>query len=222
MSGQLFVTQDGSHSIYSEQFEVSYHSKYGAIQETQHVFINAGLLYKAEQQQEIAILDIGFGTGLNAYMTLLEGRKRGLHIHYSAYEAFPISNEQVHQLNYPQLLNSPNSEALFNLLHSVEWNEPKALYKDFTFIRHLAAFESIQSINSFDLIYFDAFAPSAQPELWETSLLSKMYQSLKNDGVLVTYCAKGQVKRNLKEVGFEVEKLKGPPGKREMTRAIKR
>ncbi len=221
MSGQLFVTQDGSHSIYSKQFEVSYHSKYGAIQETQHVFIDAGLLYKAEQQKEMAILDIGFGTGLNAYMTLLEGRKRSLRIQYSAYEAFPISNEQVRQLNYPQLLNLPNSEALFNLLHSSEWNVPKAFYQDFTLIKYLSAFESIQAINSFDLIYFDAFAPSAQPELWETSLLRKMYQSLKNEGVLVTYCAKGQVKRNLKEVGFEVEKLKGPPGKREMTRAIK-
>jgi len=221
MSGQLFVTQDGSHSIYSEQFEVSYHSKYGAIQETQHVFINAGLLYKADQQKEIAILDIGFGTGLNAYMTLLESSKRGLEVSYSAYEAFPISSEQVLQLNYPQLLNLPNSDALFSQLHSTEWNEKITFPNGFNFIKHLASFQSIQSVNSYDLIYFDAFAPSAQPELWETTLLEKMYTALKNKGVLVTYCAKGQVKRNLKEVGFEVEKLKGPPGKREMTRAIK-
>ncbi len=221
MSGQLFVTQDGSHSIYSEQFEVSYHSKYGAIQETQHVFINAGLRYMAEQQKEMAILDIGFGTGLNAYMTLIEGGKRGLSIKYSAYEAFPISNEQVLQLNYPQLLNLPNSTTLFNQLHSCDWNEAIPFHPGFTFTKHLASFESIQELNAYDLIYFDAFAPSAQPELWETTLLEKMYKALKVNGVLVTYCAKGQVKRNLKEVGFEVEKLKGPPGKREMTRAKK-
>lgn len=221
MSNQLFLTQDGSHSIFSEQFGVSYHSKYGAIQETQHVFIDAGLRPKALVQKEIAILDIGFGTGLNAFMTLLESIKSDLHISYIAYEAFPISKEQVDLLNYPQLLKDPASATHFSLLHDQEWDRVLQLHDNFTFTKHLASFQEIDFKETFDLIYFDAFAPSAQPELWETALLKKMYKALKTNGILVTYCAKGQVKRNLKEVGFKVEKLKGPPGKREMTRAVK-
>jgi len=221
MSNQLFLTQDGSHSIFSKQFGVSYHSKYGAIQETQHVFIDAGLRPKSLQQKEIAILDIGFGTGLNAYMTLLESIKNDLQTTYVAYEAFPIGKEQVELLNYPQLLKAPSSAAYFSLLHNQEWNRIGQLHDNFTFTKHLSSFQNIDFQDTFDLIYFDAFAPSAQPELWETALLSKMYKALKCNGMLVTYCAKGQVKRNLKEVGFKVEKLKGPPGKREMTRAIK-
>lgn len=221
MSGQLFLTQDGSHSIHSEQFGVSYHSKYGAIQETQHVFINAGLKYKAIAQKDLSILDIGFGTGLNAYMTLLECLRQGLHINYEAYELFPILEEQVKLLNYPQLLSTSEFASYFSILHQTDWECPISLQESFTFTKYLAPFQSIDKIEAFDLIYFDAFAPSAQPELWETTLFKKMYDSLKANGVLVTYCAKGQVKRNLLEVGFQVEKLQGPPGKREMTRAIK-
>lgn len=221
MSDQLFFTQDGSHSIFSEQFGVSYHSKYGAIQETQHVFIDAGLMPKMLQQKEIAVLDIGFGTGLNAYMTLLESIKNELQTTYVAFEAFPIGKEQVKQLNYPQLLNASSSAPYFSLLHELEWDQSLQLHDNFSFTKYLASFQDINFKASFDLIYFDAFAPSAQPELWETDLLGKMYQALKLNGMLVTYCAKGQVKRNLKEVGFKVEKLKGPPGKREMTRAVK-
>jgi len=221
MSNQLFLTQDGSHSIFSDQFGVSYHSKYGAIQETQHVFIDAGLRPKTLTQKEIAILDIGFGTGLNAYMTFLESIKNDLKTTYVAYEAYPIGKDQVDLLNYPQLLKAPSLAAYFSLLHDQEWNCTLQLHDNFIFTKQLASFQDIDFKETFDLIYFDAFAPSAQPELWETELLDKMYKSLKINGVLVTYCAKGQVKRNLKEVGFKVEKLKGPPGKREMTRAIK-
>ena len=220
MSDQIFITQDGSHSIFSKQFGVSYHSKYGAIQETQHVFIEAGLRYKALLQREITVLDIGFGTGLNAYMTLLEGINRGLQLTYIAYEAYPVSVEQAQTLNYAQLMDIPNTSS-FSQLHTSPWNQPVSIHKDFTITKKLASFQSINASNEFDVIYFDAFAPSAQPELWETSLLTKMYTALKSGGILVTYCAKGQVKRNLKAVGFEIEKLKGPPGKREMTRALK-
>lgn len=221
MPSSLFETEDGSHSILSEQFGVAYHSKHGAIQETQHVFINAALRLKAVLQKEISILDIGFGTGLNAYMTLLEAEKRNLSIQYSGIEAYPISYQQATDLNYSELLKSTDFQPSFLKMHSADWATPIQLSQQFQFTKHQVKFETIDFTGQFDIIYFDAFAPNAQPELWEAALLSKMYQALKKDGVLVTYCAKGIVKRTLKAVGFEIETLKGPPGKREMTRAIK-
>lgn len=221
MPNSLFETKDGSHSLFSEQFGVSYHSKYGAIQETQHVFINAALRFKAVIQKEISILDIGFGTGLNAYMTLLEAEKRDLAIQYTAIEAYPISLEQATTLNYPSLLNKATTQADFLQMHSADWATALPITEQFQFIKQQIKFEAIDYDNQFDIIYFDAFAPNSQPELWETAVLGTMYKALKKDGVLVTYCAKGVVKRTLKAVGFQIEALKGPPGKREMTRAIK-
>lgn len=221
MENKIIETQDGSHSIFSETFGVNYHSKYGAIQETQHVFINSALRLKAILQAEINILDIGFGTGLNGYMTLLEATKRNLKIQYTAIEAYPISNKQASILNYSTLLNTEEYQNLFLEMHADKWGEELIINDSFNFIKHQIKFENIDFLNQFDIIYFDAFAPNAQPELWERDVLGKMYDALKKEGVLVTYCAKGVVKRTLKAVGFEVEALKGPPGKREMTRAIK-
>jgi len=218
---KLFQTQDGSHSIFSEQFGVSYHSKYGAIQETQHVFIDAALRFKALSQKELTVLDIGFGTGLNAYMTLLEATHKSLSIDYTAYEAFPITLAEAQLLNYPNLLSAADVSAQFLQLHEAAWNEVIPINQNFRFQKCLQSFETINSQAVYDIIYFDAFAPNAQPELWEAPLLSQMYEALKQGGVLVTYCAKGVVKRTLKAVGFQIEALKGPPGKREMTRAVK-
>jgi tRNA U34 5-methylaminomethyl-2-thiouridine-forming methyltransferase MnmC len=217
----IFETQDGSHSIFSEQYGVSYHSKYGAIQETRHVFIDAALRFKAVVQKEIAILDIGFGTGLNALMTYLEAQKRNLTISYTAYEAFPIALDAVHQLNYIEQLNLSEEASVFEQMHSLNWEIPHPLDEHFTFIKHRQTFHQVNAIDAFDIIYFDAFAPNAQPELWELDLMQKMYAALKPNGILVTYCAKGSVKRTLKAAGFQIEALKGPPGKREMTRAVK-
>jgi tRNA U34 5-methylaminomethyl-2-thiouridine-forming methyltransferase MnmC len=221
MSNKLIETQDGSHSLFSEQFGVSYHSKYGAIQETQHVFINAALRYKALLQSELHILEIGFGTGLNAYMSLLEGQRRNLKIHYTTIEAYPISYQQATELNYSALLNSPTYHDQFLQMHASDWAIPVEITEGFVFEKHQIKFQNLPFLNQFDIIYFDAFAPNAQPELWEADLLTTMYNSMKKEGVMVTYCAKGVVKRTLKAVGFIVESLKGPPGKREMTRAIK-
>ena len=222
MENTLFETQDGSHSLFSEKYGVSYHSKYGAIQETEHVFIRAALHYKALFQSEISILDIGFGTGLNAFMSMLEAMSRNLHLNYTAIEAFPISIEQANKLNYTTLLNVLNLQETFLSLHDDIWDKYLIINDNFSFKKQKIQFKNIDYQEAFDIVYFDAFAPNAQPELWEAPMLSKMYQALKKDGIFVTYCAKGAVKRTLKSLGFEVEKLKGPPGKREMTRGIKR
>lgn len=221
MSNELFETADGSHSLFSGQYGVSYHSRHGAIQETQHVFINAALRLKALTQQNIHILEIGFGTGLNAYMTLLEATKRNLNIQYTAIEAYPISYQQANDLNYSELLKKEAYQSLFLKMHADNWEELQQLTDHFQFIKFQKKFEDLTFENQFDIIYFDAFAPNSQPELWEADVLSIMYKALKKEGVLVTYCAKGVVKRTLKAIGFQIEALKGPPGKREMTRAIK-
>jgi len=218
---EIFETQDGSHSILSQQYGVSYHSKYGAIQESRHVFIQMGLYFKALQQKDIAILELGFGTGLNALLTYLEAAAHPWNIVYETIEAYPITLAQAAQLNYPTLLNQEKLQTVFAALHQSNWGEKHILSPNFTFQKNKQQFQTIDYQDQFDLIYFDAFAPGAQPELWEASMLAKLYQALRAGGVLVTYCAKGSVKRTFKEVGFQIESLPGPPGKREMTRCTK-
>ena len=217
----LFLTEDGSHSLLSHRFGVSYHSRYGAIQETQHVFINAALHFKAEQQQTLSILEIGFGTGLNALMTLLTAKQQALQINYVALEAYPLDVEWVQALNYGEQLADEKAKQYFQALHQNPWNKKVALTEYFNLEKRLERFENLEEKTAFDIIYFDAFAPDAQPELWNEEMMQKMYDALLPGGVLTTYCAKGVVKRTMKQVGFKVEKLPGPPGKREMTRAVK-
>ena len=217
----IIETQDGSHTIYSQKYGVTYHSKYGAIQESKHVFISAGLYYKALESKTLSILEIGFGTGLNAFLTLLESVDKDLSIQYQAVEAFPLSLAQAKELNYPLLLQREDLRTAFLKLHEVEWVSCIEIRPNFSFKKLNSNFEELDLPPSFDLIYFDAFAPSAQAELWEIPTLSIMYNALKENGVWVSYCAKGSVKRNLKSLGFIVEAIPGPPGKREMTRARK-
>lgn len=220
-TGVIFETQDGSHSILSHQHGVSYHSKYGAIQESRHVFIQAGLHYKALQQNNLAILEFGFGTGLNALLTYHEAQRHGWNIRYETIEAFPIAAQQAAQLNYPTVLNNNDLTTVFKHLHESAWEVQHVCSPHFTFKKLHQSFEEIRYENQFDLLYFDAFAPAAQPELWEVPVVTLLYNALRSGGVLVTYCAKGSVKRTFREVGFQVEALPGPPGKREMTRCVK-
>ena len=219
VNNNIFITEDGSHSMFSEKHGVSYHSKYGAIQETEHVFINAAFRHQLPTSS-LAILDIGFGTGLNAYMTLLEADQKKVKVDYVGIEAYPISADVFQQLNYAELLQKDNS--VFQKLHQLAWDESHSISEYFDFEKRQTRFENLVYNNQFDVIYFDAFAPNAQPELWEENILQKMYDALKINGVLTTYCAKGVVKRTFKKVGFEIEAIPGPPGKREMTRALKR
>lgn len=219
----IFLTDDGSHSVVSEQFGAMYHSRHGAIQETQCVFIEAGLKYLIQKDYPaISILEIGLGTGLNAFMTYLESKEYPLSIRYTALEAYPLSIEEAQMLNYPVLLNKEESRNIFSELHTSEWDKAISLSSNFSFKKQQRDFLNIDEIDAFDLVYFDAFSPEVQPELWTETMFQKIFNALKNNGILTTYCAKGAVKRSLKSVGFTIENLPGPIGKREMTRAVKK
>lgn len=218
---KIFLTDDGSHSLMSEIFGDSYHSKFGAIQESQHVFIDTALnCQTAKGRTDLTILEIGFGTGLNALMTYREALKQSLKIHYTTFEKYPLSIEQSNDLNYAEQLGI--SPTVLQTLHSCNWDEDVAINAHFVFNKQKKDCQDIDLHNFADIVYFDAFAPQIQPELWEEAFLQKIFDALKPDGVLTTYCAKGTVKRALKAVGFQIESLEGPVGKREMTRAIKK
>lgn len=217
----LITTDDGSHSLYSERYGVTYHSKYGAVTESGHVFIDAGLRYKAVVQRDIALLEIGFGTGLNAFMTWLEAEKRNLCVDYTGIEAYPLTLKEASAFNFAAQLRAPERHADFLRLHRSTWDHPHVFSEQFSFAKHRIRLEEFIPHEGYDLIYFDAFAPQAQPELWTEAIFARLHEALRSDGALVTYCAKGDVKRTLKKVGFEVERLQGPPGKREMTRAVR-
>ena len=218
---KIFLTDDGSHSLMSETFGDSYHSKFGAIQESQHVFMDAALNYQtAKGKTEWAILEIGFGTGLNALMTFREAERQNLKIHYLTFEKYPLSIEQAGTLNYAEKLGVES--AVFKALHSSNSGETVKLSAHFTFEKWESDCQTMELQDFADIIYFDAFAPQIQPELWEAPFLQRLFAAMKTDGVLTTYCAKGAVKRALKEVGFQLESLAGPVGKREMTRAFKK
>lgn len=217
----LIITQDGSHSIFSERYGVTYHSKFGAVTESAHVFVAAGLRYKAVVQREISVLETGFGSGLNAFMTWLEAEKRNLKISYLGLETFPLTVAEADLLDYPAALGQPERKGDFIALHQCEWEIKHSFSEQYVFEKKQSRIETFVQPEAFDLIYFDAFAPQAQPELWTEEVFAHMFESLKPEGVLVTYCAQGHFKRTLKRVGFTVERLQGPPGKREMTRALK-
>lgn len=220
MKTEIIKTSDGSTTFHILEWGECFHSKHGAIQEALHVFIKNGL--QLFENKEVSILEIGFGTGLNTLVTYTEFRNLGLKIYYETVEGFPLSWEEVSQMNYCNLLNFSNLESVFQTIHQCEWDTEIEISTDFRFKKRKQFFEQIADNERFDLIYFDAFGARVQPELWEEFIFQKMYNALKINGVLVTYSAKGSVQRALKSCGFQVEKLQGPPGKREMIRAIKR
>ena len=219
MKREIIQTLDGSTTIQLTEWNECYHSKHGAIQEAKHVFIKNGL--SLFENQEISILEIGFGTGLNAFITLLEAKKLQQTIDYVGVEAYPISADEVLNMNYVDELQAVQESILFDEIHESNWEEKIVLNANFTLTKRKQFFQEIVDENKFDLIYFDAFGYRVQPELWSTEIFRKMYTALKANGILVTYAARGVVKRSMIEVGFTVEKLAGPPGKREMFRARK-
>nr|WP_246522321.1 tRNA (5-methylaminomethyl-2-thiouridine)(34)-methyltransferase MnmD [Flavobacterium branchiicola] len=203
-----------------EEWNESYHSKHGAIQEAKHVFIMNGL--SLFENNPVTILEIGFGTGLNAFITFLESEQKQQPIDYVGVEAYPVNAEEVLAMNYVAELEALEFDNIFEKMHKCEWNEKTELSSRFSLTKRKQFFDEIDDFEIFDLIYFDAFGYRVQPELWSTEIFQKMYNSLKPNGVLVTYAARGVVKRSMISVGFTVEKLAGPPGKREMFRAFKK
>lgn len=217
---ELLQTEDGSLTIHLPEWNESYHSKHGAIQEAYHVFIKNGLDFFAERK-EVSILEIGFGTGLNAFITLLESQKRTQNIKYTGIEAFPVRADIYNQLNFDVLLHAEHQKKDFIALHESEWEKENHISPTFVLTKHQMKFEDITFENQFDLIYFDAFGYRVQPELWSLDIFQRMFSSLKQEGILTTYACRGLVTKNLKESGFTVQKTQGPIGKREMTIAHK-
>jgi tRNA U34 5-methylaminomethyl-2-thiouridine-forming methyltransferase MnmC len=221
MSTKLITTDDGCHSLISEEFGVAYHSHHGALIETEAVFINMGLRYLVDKGlQEIDIFEMGFGTGLNALRTYIVAEELGIKINYTAIEAYPLPKDEYSQLNFDQALDYKCGN-LMAAMQEGKHLEEISLNPNFTFKKIISKIEEFDFAQTFDLVYYDAFAPSSQPHLWEEPIISKMYDILKSNGVLVTYCAKGVFKRLLKSLTFTVENLPGPGRKREITRAIK-
>ncbi len=217
----LFKTGDGSYTLQIAEWDEQYHSKHGAIAEALHVFIKEGFQFwiSENKKSELAILEIGFGTGLNTLLTLLEAEKSNAQVTYTGVEAFPLELEEIATLNYPSLLN--NSEAKFLQLHQTPWEENSVISKNFQFTKQQRFFSEITATSAYNLIYFDAFGIRVQPELWTEAIFQIMYNSLKPNGVLVTYAANGNARRAMQAVGFKVERLPGPPGKKEMLRSTK-
>lgn len=220
MKREIITTADGSKTISLPEWNEQYHSKFGAIKEAYHVFIKNGL-DKMRLSEEIRILEIGFGTGLNCFITLLEAKKNNLNIEYTGVEAYPVDFNEIEKLNYVVELNAEDDRYVFNKMHTLSNDKKNLLTQDFSFIKKNMFFEDIKDSNLYHLIYFDAFGARVQPELWTLKIFKKMYRALKQNGILVTYSAKGSVRRAIQEAGFDVERLPGPPGKREMLRATK-
>ena len=219
MKHEFITSEDGSITLYVPALNEHYHSVHGAIQESLHIFIQAGVDYY--NQQNISILEAGFGTGLNAYLSLLKAQEQKNKILFHTFEKYPLSIEEICRLNYQHLLNPTDRPELFDMLHACPWEEDIAITPYFTLHKHLADFNTVDFVPQFDIVFFDAFNPDVQPHLWTEAVMAKFYQALKPGGILVTYCVKGIVKQALRNTGFTLKRLPGPPGKREMLRATK-
>lgn len=217
MERKLIRTADGSPTLRIPEWNEQYHSTHGAVQEAYHVFIRAGL--QAMPTGPLRILEMGFGTGLNALITLLEAKEDYTPIHYTALEAFPLGPELWSALEYGKYLGHTEASGLYKRLHETPWESFEPITPGFQLRKLQMDFLSFRETDMADLVYFDAFGARVQPELWTEPVFQAMYQALSPGGKLVTYAAKGSVRRAMQAAGFSVERLPGPPGKREMLRA---
>jgi tRNA U34 5-methylaminomethyl-2-thiouridine-forming methyltransferase MnmC len=225
MKIELLKTGDGSPTLFLPEQNEHYHSYHGAINESRHIFVNAGLDYYLRQFTSSKagiskILEVGMGTGLNVFLAYLYSiQNPQFNIRYTSLEPYPIEQSWIEQLNYPMLLKADLQSGIFSLIHSCDFNSVTKFGENFYFIKKKDKIQDFQPDSNFDIIFFDAFSPRIQPELWTKEVFLKIYNAMSSGGILVTYCAKGEVKRILKSIGFVVESLPGPPGKREMVRA---
>lgn len=224
MKREIIFTTDGSHSIAIPALGVTYHSSHGALQESMHVFIEAGLRYTNKRDKQffpVSILEMGFGTGLNALLTLIEAEKSQQIIYYETIELHPLEASIFDSLNYCEHLQRPDLNAFFKLMHTCNWNTIIEITPWFNFKKIQTSLADFSTSKSFNLIYFDAFAPDIQPELWTADAFKKLYRLMNVNAVLTTYCSKSIVRKAMAEAGLKVEKIPGPPHKREMVRAVK-
>lgn len=216
---ELQETADGSHTLFIPEMDEHYHSINGAVQESRHVFIEAGLHH--QEKRDIIVFEVGFGTGLNAFLTLLDAGGMSRKVDYYSVELYPLEPELVQVLNYGEVI-CPEKKDLFYALHAAAWNETVSITDYFTLHKIQADNNSCELPENIDLVYFDAFAPDKQPEMWSQEIFDKLYAHTSEGGILTTYCAKGVVRRMMQKAGYSVERIPGPPGKREMLRAIKK
>ncbi len=217
-SPQIFITEDSSHSLKHQLLDETYHSMHGAIQESVHTFIDAGL--RQSENSPLRVLEIGFGTGLNAFLTFLEAEIKQLQIAYTAVELYPISMEVAESLNYADMLAKDKKDVFYHL-HSAPWQEKISISSNFELYKLKADFVDLQLSDHFDVVYFDAFSPEKQAAMWTADRFQMIYDACNPHAVLTTYCAKGAVRRAMQSVGFTVERIEGAKGKREMLRARK-
>jgi len=220
MKRKLIQTSDGSSTILVEEWGESFHSVHGAIQEAQHVYIENGLRFAFQGKKEtLEILEIGFGTGLNCFMSFMEAQKNNQKINYTAIEGFPLLKDEWSLLNYPSFFENKHQN-IFNIMHDSPWERTCEIQNNFTLTKLEQMFENLDLEKRFDLVYFDAFGFQYQPHLWSENVFTRVKNAMNPNGVLVTYACKGEVNRLLKKLGFIIQKLEGPPGKREMIRAV--
>jgi tRNA U34 5-methylaminomethyl-2-thiouridine-forming methyltransferase MnmC len=219
---ELIITGDGSDTLYVPDLDEHYHSKFGAVNESLHVFIESGFYKAVKSFDEIQILEVGFGTGLNALLTWMEAERIPIKVNYFAIEPFPLDAEVWSALNYPDYFCTFSYREIYYRLHEMDWERNERISPFFSICKIRSPLEDyLPEPDKFNLVYFDAFGPAVQPDLWTEEIFRKIFSSMKNKGILVTYSVKGSVRKALRISGFLVEKLPGPAGKREITRAIK-
>jgi len=222
MELKLISTEDGSHTLFHTDLNEHYHSSHGAIQESRHIFIEAGFRHIFHRPHQVNVFEVGFGTGLNAMLTLIEAETQGKAVLYTAIEAFPLGAEIWEHLNYPRMPGPVDYTGIFSGLHLAPWNQTVTISDKFSLHKlHLKLQDHQPPRDFFDLVYFDAFSPAVQPELWTADIFIKILASMKPGALLTTYSVKGDVVRAMKTAGFRIEKIPGPPGKRQITRATK-
>ena len=213
---QIKKTNDGSKTLFVPELNEHYHSIHGAYNEAVHVFIEAGLTFLNKYNYKV--FEVGFGTGLNAWLSAEYASSNKVSIDYHGIEKYPVELSIAEQMEYT---DNDVSKDLFDRIHVLPWEEKGTISDHFTLTKYQADLDMFKVPKKLDLVYFDAFAPEKQENMWTVDIFTKLYESLNVGGVLVTYCAKGLIRRRMQVIGFEVSRIPGPPGKREMLRAIK-